>query len=66
MNNHSESGAITENPPCPQWGLARTITPCFGAVWYRRATDFIFSLTGPSLTVLSATMTHCTWIRPFR
>lgn len=31
MNNHSESGAIPENPPCQQWGLKSTITPCFGA-----------------------------------
>ncbi len=31
MNNHSESGAKPENPACPQWGLKRAITPCFGA-----------------------------------
>lgn len=31
MNNHSESGAKSENPACPQWGLKRAVTPCFGA-----------------------------------
>lgn len=31
MNNHSESGAKPENPACPQWGLKRAVTPCFGA-----------------------------------
>lgn len=31
MNNHSESGIKPENPACQQWGLKRTITPCFGA-----------------------------------
>lgn len=31
MNNHSESGTKPENPACKQWGLRRTITPCFGA-----------------------------------
>lgn len=31
MNNHSESGTKPENPACPQWGLKRTNTPCFGA-----------------------------------
>lgn len=31
MNNHSESGAIPENPACQQWGLKRAMTPCFGA-----------------------------------
>ncbi|EMQ2225306.1 type IV toxin-antitoxin system YeeU family antitoxin [Enterobacter hormaechei subsp. xiangfangensis] len=31
MNNHSESGSKPENPVCPQWGLKRSITPCFGA-----------------------------------
>ena len=31
MNNHSESGTKPENPACPQWGLRRTISPCFGA-----------------------------------
>lgn len=31
MNNHSESGTKPDNPACQQWGLKRTITPCFGA-----------------------------------
>lgn len=31
MNNHSESGTKPENPACPQWGLKRTNTSCFGA-----------------------------------
>lgn len=31
MNNHSESGTTPENTTCPQWGLKRAITPCFGA-----------------------------------
>ncbi|HHH3216849.1 TPA: type IV toxin-antitoxin system YeeU family antitoxin [Morganella morganii] len=31
MSNRSESGTKPENPACPQWGLVRTITPCFGA-----------------------------------
>ncbi|HHA2320297.1 TPA: type IV toxin-antitoxin system YeeU family antitoxin [Enterobacter ludwigii] len=31
MNNHSESGTKPENITCQQWGLKRTITPCFGA-----------------------------------
>ena len=31
MNNHSESGTKPKNPACQQWGLKRTITPCFGA-----------------------------------
>ena len=31
MNNRSESGTKPENPTCTQWGLVRTITPCFGA-----------------------------------
>ncbi|HBY1575792.1 TPA: type IV toxin-antitoxin system YeeU family antitoxin, partial [Klebsiella pneumoniae] len=31
MNNHSESGTTPENTSCPQWGLTRAITPCFGA-----------------------------------
>ncbi|SQB42022.1 Antitoxin YeeU [Citrobacter koseri] len=31
MNNHSESGTKPENLTCQQWGLKRTITPCFGA-----------------------------------
>ena len=30
MNNHSESGTKPENPVCQQWGLRRTISPCFG------------------------------------
>ena len=31
MNNHSKSGTKPENPACQQWGLKRTISPCFGA-----------------------------------
>lgn len=30
MHNHSESGTKPENPDCPQWGLKRAVTPCFG------------------------------------
>lgn len=31
MNNHSAFGTRQENSACPQWGLKRTNTPCFGA-----------------------------------
>lgn len=31
MNNRSESGTKPENLACQQWGLQRTIIPCFGA-----------------------------------
>lgn len=65
MNNYSESGTKPENPACQRWGLKRTITPCFGARLVQEGNRRIFSLTGPDSTVLSATMTRCTWIRPF-
>ncbi|HFE4399504.1 TPA: type IV toxin-antitoxin system YeeU family antitoxin [Escherichia coli] len=31
MNNHSVFGTKPENLTCQEWGLKRTITPCFGA-----------------------------------
>lgn len=66
MNNHSESGTKPKNPACQQWGLKRTITPCFGARLVQEGNRLHFLADRAGLMVPLATMTRCTWIRPFR
>lgn len=66
MNNHSESGTKPENSTCQQWGLKCTITPCFGARLVQEGNRVHFLADRAGFTVLSATMTGYTWIRPFR
>lgn len=49
MNNHSESGTKPENPACGCGDLNVLLPPVLVPVWYRRATDCIFSLTAQDL-----------------
>lgn len=66
MNNHSESGSKPENPASQLWGLKHAITPFLVPVWYRRATDCIFSLTVQDLSGHLPSMLQCASTRHFR